>query len=185
MNGTLKILIGAIAVVLLVMLGQWELARIIRKEMAANTRRDSLATVVRQTDSVFVVDTMKLQSVRTRYVTARDTLTFRITDTVKVREVLNLADSTIKACTDAVSSCAVTLRARDSLIAELRMPLPVRRLTFPAEALYDPIRAEAAVRAGAELRLFWGFSAKAEAEARQGPTSGTSGALRVGLRKTF
>lgn len=181
-----KLIIGIAVAGLLFMVGEWELGRIIRKQMATTAKRDSLTANVKKTDSVFVVDTMKLQSVRTRYVASRDTLTFRITDTVRVREVLNLADSTVRACTDAVSSCAATIKARDSLIAELRKPLPVRRLTFPGEILYDPFRAEAAVRASAELRLFWGLSAKAEAEIRQRPTAPfTTGALRVGLRKTF
>lgn len=68
-------------------------------------KRDTLYVVRRDTVYARVV----------RYELLRDTL--RISDTVQVREFVRLADSTVHACTAALSSCDSVRMAKDSLIA--------------------------------------------------------------------
>jgi hypothetical protein len=66
-------------------------------------------------DTIYVVrrDTVFARAIR--YELLRDTL--RITDTVQVRNFVRFADSTVHACTEALSSCDSVRAAKDSLIA--------------------------------------------------------------------
>jgi hypothetical protein len=177
---------GALALVALLWGGKCYLEKAardaVRDEERVAAKRDS----VRVTDSVYVVDTLELRSLRTRY----DTLvrTRRITDTVWVRQVLAVADSTIRQCQQTVNSCADALRARDTLIAELEKPPKVRRLLYSTSLVYDPFGKALVLRGGPELRLFLGLHLVGEGEVRQSATAGETGirgALRVGVRRVF
>jgi hypothetical protein len=185
---------GALALVALLWAGKCQIERAARNAVEREQRVDSLTRQVKRTDSVFVVDTINLRELRTRYDTERRTIydTLRrqlvLTDTVRVRRTLELADSTIRSCTDAVNSCAATIKARDELIEELRKPPTVRRLAYSTTLAYDPLTKTLAFRGGPELRLFGGFHLVGEGELRQSATAGETGirgALRVGVRKTF
>lgn len=143
-------------------LGKW---REVAKRLQADSAR--IAASMRRTDSVFSRDTVRLRSTLIRYQTRRDTILAHLTDTVRVREFVTLADSTIGACRAAVSSCEARVSARDSLIVVLgrqrsadqklfraRLALADPRLAPYAEALVDPLDTQTLVgRAGLELRL--------------------------------
>jgi len=187
MTALYKFLAGAVGLVLLGWVGYCGIQRAARNAVLDAIKVDSLKKDVKRTDSVFVADTIRLRTIVPRYETARRTLV--ITDTQRVRTVLNLADSTIRACTETVSSCATALKARDSLIKELQKPPYVPRLQYSATLAYDPMTGSAVLRGGPEFRLFWGIHAIAEVEASQpasiSQTQGIKGALRVGVRKVF
>lgn len=78
---------------------------------------DSLRHRAARVDSVFVHDTVRLTQWRTRFDTLQDTVLQHLTDTVKVREFVRVADSTIAACSAVVLTCEARVAARDSLIA--------------------------------------------------------------------
>jgi hypothetical protein len=75
------------------------------QEQATRHSLDSLAVVSVRVDSVYVRDTLTLTHETTRYVTVRDTLLLHIHDTVTVLRFVQIADSTIKACTVLRSAC--------------------------------------------------------------------------------
>ena len=111
-------------------------------------------------------DTVKLNNVLNRYVTRRDTILSRLTDTVRVREFVATADSTIAACRSVVTTCEQRVADRDSLLrivgrqriadrerftAELKRANP--RVVPYVEGLYDPFNSTVTARAGLEMRL--------------------------------
>ena len=139
-------------------------------------------------DSGYRVDTVRLRSAGTAYAPLREAARKTPTDTVAVRKALNAADTAIKACLVVVASCEqrvkdrdAIIRNRDSLVAELRKPPKVPRLSFDAMELYDPFRRESQLRAGAEFRAFWDLRGRVELE--HSDTHGFS--TRVGIRKVF
>lgn len=67
-------------------------------------------------DTLYVRDTVALTKWRTRYNEVRDTVT--LTDTVNVRNVLFIADSTIISCSNALETCEHRVALRDSLLKE-------------------------------------------------------------------
>lgn len=177
---------GGVALVLLLWAAKCQIERTVKNAIKSDSTVTALKDSVRRTDSVFVADTFTLRVARTRYDTLRRQLV--ITDTVRVKEILTAADATIKACTDAVSSCANALRARDSLIKELQRQPYVPRITYPVAMLYELPSQSVALRGGPELRLFWGLSAIAEGEVKMSAVpseSGFRGAIRVGVQKRF
>jgi hypothetical protein len=178
-TAAVKALGGALAVVILGSVGVWAAGRSIRNAVRDEVKLARLDSTRAKHDSAYVVDTIKYSTTRTRYDTLRRKVV--LTDTQRVKETLAAADSALKQCAVVITSCEQRMRDRDSIIVELRKPPIVRRLTFPAEILYDPLRGESVLRGGTELRLFLGFSAKAEGELR---VPGSAG-LRVGLRKVF
>lgn len=70
--------------------------------------------IVAKTDTIFVRDTIYATRWKVKYDSIRDTL--NITDTVQVKEYVRVADSTIVSCQRALASCAVALKARDTVI---------------------------------------------------------------------
>lgn len=147
-------------------LGKW-------RDIAKRLQSDSAkaAASVRRTDSVFSRDTVRLRVTETRYKTLRDTIVSRLTDTLRVREFVTLADSTIGACRAAVSSCERRVAVRDSLIRTLgrqrqadakvfhaKLALADPRIAPYAEALVDPFDTQTIVgRAGLDLRVMRRF----------------------------
>lgn len=143
-------------------IGRWQ-------EIAKRLQADSAATAasIRRTDSVFSRDTLRLRITETRYVRARDTILAHLTDTVRVREFVTAADSTVAACRAVVATCEQRVAARDSLIAVLgrqrqsdrslfraRLALADPRLSPYAEALVDPLDTQTLVgRAGLEMKV--------------------------------
>jgi len=83
-----------------------------RIEFSALQRR------MRAVDTVYVRDTVRFTKLRTRY----DTLLVdrRITDTMWVRRLIQVGDSTIDACSDALGSCGAQVAVRDSMLFNLR-----------------------------------------------------------------
>lgn len=144
-----------------------------RDAVIAMLRRDSIAkaAAIRRVDSVFQRDTVRLSRTLTRFRTRVDSLLR--TDTLTVREsvIVATADTTIRACQRAVTSCTERVAARDSMIvllgfqrqtdaarhrAELARANP--RLLPYVEGHVDPLHASTVTaRAGVELRLFGPF----------------------------
>lgn len=90
-----------------------------RERLAAVTAKlhvDSLTAHTR--DSVVRVDTVRYVRWATKYDTAVKTL--RITDTIEVKRFVSVADSTIGACRQVVTSLSLSCAAKDSVIQDLR-----------------------------------------------------------------
>lgn len=110
------------------------------REAALVERNAHLENDAGRIDTVYTVDTIRLVSRHTAYVASRDTL--RITDTVQVRHLIALADSTISACSVALLTCEqakANLRAQianlDSTITAIQQQRPgFLRRTFGCTA---------------------------------------------------
>lgn len=95
-----------------------------RATRAALAAKDSVlaATVARlehekaAVDTVWRVDSLTFVKWRTRYDSTADTI--RVRDTLYVRK--DVADGTVKACSELLESCAVRVAKRDSIIAAER-----------------------------------------------------------------
>ena len=109
-------------------IGRW-------KAIAERLQSDSAkaAAGIRRVDSVYTRDTVTLRTVLNRYVTRRDTIVSRLTDTVTVREFVATADSVIAACRVAVESCERRVAARDSLITVIGRQRIADRNLFAAQ----------------------------------------------------
>jgi hypothetical protein len=82
-----------------------ERAVLASQEAATRHALDSLARVSARVDSVYVRDTLTLTHETTRYVTVRDTLLVHLTDTIRVKEYVQAADSVVRACSAVVTAC--------------------------------------------------------------------------------
>jgi hypothetical protein len=86
--------------------------------------------IVRQVDSVYVRDTVRLARWRDRWDSVR------VTDTVVVADIVyvprDAADSTISACYAVIRSCEARVAARDSLAASLQGALQAERAARPS-----------------------------------------------------
>ena len=147
-------------------IGRW-------KAIAQRLQSDSASAAagIRRVDSVYTRDTVTLRSVLKRYVTRKDTILARLTDTVTVRQFVATADSAVAACRITVASCEQRVAARDSLItvigrqriadrnlyaAELRRANP--RVVPYLEGLVDPADSRSLfARAGVEVRAVGRF----------------------------
>lgn len=87
--------------------------------------------VIRQVDSVYVRDTIRLARWRDRWDSVR------VTDTVVRDSVVyvnrDIADSTISACRAVVVSCEARVAARDSALAALRAALKAEQAARPSQ----------------------------------------------------
>jgi hypothetical protein len=151
----LALLIGA-----LVVWGQLKSA--LRRDGAQRERIVYIDRLIPVKDSV-------RQVARKRYDTVKRELP--PTPAPEVQEIAEACDSVI-----AADSAAIAVR--DSLIVELRRPMPQPRLKPFVEALYDPINGNA-VRAGAQVRLFKGVSLLGVGEYSKHPS------IRAGVRVEF
>lgn len=102
-----------------------EMAGLRTKHTADSLRADSLERVAR-------VDTLAL----TRWLTRWDSVKVpeRLTDTVEVIRTIATADSTIRACREAVSSLAMSCAAKDTVIADQRQIIAALRSASPVPA---------------------------------------------------
>jgi hypothetical protein len=91
--------------------------KLARQEFSALQRR------MQMVDTVYVRDTVRLSRIKTRY----DTLLVdvRTTDTVWVRRFVQVADSTILVCSEALNSCGARVAVRDSMLFNLRRQVDV------------------------------------------------------------
>jgi hypothetical protein len=162
---------------------------------------DSALAVARQqarrTDTLYVRDTLTLRRTQTRYERVVDSL--RVTDTLTVREqiIVGAADSTIRACRAALTTCEQRVADRDTVIARerrlratgdslsavlLRGARP-RLLPF-VEAGVDPLHDFGLVaRGGAELRLFGAVRLTGALDYSTAPETRTR--ALAGVRVTF
>lgn len=94
---------------------------------------DSLLVVaqadVQRLAGQYRVDTLRLTKWRTRLDTLRDSLT--ITDTVEVLRYVAVADSTIKACTSALSTCELRVGAERAVAIQWKAKYEAERSTRP------------------------------------------------------
>src|SRR5204863_7945719 len=115
-------------------------------------------------DSGYHVDTIRLRSASNAYQPLRAAARKTLSDTIAVRKALDAADTAIKACAVVITSCEQRVKDRDAIIAnrdslvtELRKPIPIPRLSYDAAGMYDPFRRESILRSGAEFRAFFDF----------------------------
>lgn len=144
----------------------------------ARLRADSArqAAAVRRIDSVYVRDTVRLNTSTTRYKALRDTI--NLTDTVEVIRTLAAADTAILACRATLETCEQRVAARDSLIRTLggqrqadqreaaaRLALADPRLAPWVEATIDPTDLQTVVgRAGLDFKVATRFRLTAAAQ---------------------
>lgn len=139
-----EVIIGIAVLGLVAMCHQRDQALVAKGKALANTAiyKAENAALARYADSLrtaFRVDTVRLTKWQTEYRTQRDTLV--LTDTVAVKEFVHVADSTVKACTAAVTTCSRALAAKDSL-HEATSELWAKRL-------------ESATREHTEVKVRW------------------------------
>ena len=95
---------------------------------------DSLLTIAEaRADSLKVVyrtDTLRLTKWRTRFDTALVTL--NVTDTVEVLRFVAMADSTIKSCSVALSTCEARVGAAEAITAQWRSKFEAERARRPS-----------------------------------------------------
>ena len=87
--------------------------------------RAALVLRAQVVDTVYRTDTVRLSRLKVRY----DTLLVdhRITDTVWVKQFVQVADSTIVACSGALETCGARVAIRDSMITNLDSLLQIEK----------------------------------------------------------
>lgn len=90
----------------------------------------------------------------------------------------DVVQEVVAACDSVIVADSAAIAVRDSLIVELRRPVPQPRLKPFVEALYDPVSG-AAFRGGAQVRLIRGLSFVAVGEYSAHPS------IRAGVRIEF
>ncbi len=88
-------------------------------------------------DTVYRRDTVKLTRTIARTDSLRDTLLVHLTDTLKVREFIAAADSTIHACTEVANTCATRLALKDQEIAALTIKVKAAPAALDARHWYS------------------------------------------------
>lgn len=110
--------------------GAWELGR--RDGMAAGLAVEQAAVVetLAVLDTVYRRDTVRLRVLVTRWDTLRQTVDRWKHDTITVVRVVQVADSTIRACTATVLTCEqrVALTTRRAELAEEELAIHRRRI---------------------------------------------------------
>jgi hypothetical protein len=173
----------------------WLNARLVRstvrdelKVAGFDTSRKKLDSARAAHDSGYRVDTVLLRSASNAYQPLRTAARKTPSDTIAVRRALDAADTAIKACAVVITACEQRVKDRDAIIAnrdslvrELRKPVPIPRLSYDAAGMYDPFKRESVLRTGAEFRAFFDFRGRVEAE--YSDVKGFAG--RVGVRKVF
>ena len=126
-----------LAYLLAAVLTLWAWQRDAKRAGAAEQRlrvADSLLTIAEaRADSLKVVyrtDTLRLTKWRTRFDTALVTL--NVTDTVEVLRFVAVADSTVKACSVALSTCEQRLGAQEAITAQWRSKFEAERARRPS-----------------------------------------------------
>lgn len=99
-----------------------QVASLTTKHRADSLRADSL-------ERVASIDTVALTRWLTRWDTAR--VAFNVHDTVEVIRTVSAADSTIRACREAVSALALSCSAKDTVIADQRQLIATLRSASP------------------------------------------------------
>lgn len=101
-----------------------------RRDHALMVRDSAIATLMREArhvDSIYVTDTIRLTKWKTAYDTTRDTVLAHLTDTIRVKEYVHVADSTIAACSRVVLTCQLRVAQRDSIILQQASQLKILR----------------------------------------------------------
>lgn len=150
-----------------------------RNRQEARFTRDSLATVhvldslrvqTAKLDTVFVQDTIRFTQWRDRWRILRDTLNQHTIDTLTIERVIQVADSTITACSEALQTCTDRGRViglqRDSLVSlNARLNRKPSRFGCVVGVTYtvgdvvdsrsfDDLKNRAGVSCGLRIRLF-------------------------------
>jgi hypothetical protein len=114
--------------------GAWELGRRDGRAEGLAVERAAVVETLAVLDTVYLRDTLRLRVLVTQWDTLRQTVDRWKRDTLVVERVVQVADSTIRACTAAVLTCeqrvALTVRRAELAEEELaihRMRIPTRR----------------------------------------------------------
>jgi hypothetical protein len=121
--------------------GAWELGRRDGRAEGLAVERAAVVETLAVLDTVYLRDTLRLRVLVTRWDTLRQTVDRWKHDTITVERVVQVADSTIRACTATVLTCEqrVALTVRRAELAEEELAIHRRRI---------PTRREQAVTHG-------------------------------------
>ena len=121
--------------------GAWELGRRDGRAEGLAVERAAVVETLAVLDTVYLRDTLRLRVLVTRWDTLRQTVDRWKHDTITVERVVQVADSTIRACTATVLTCEqrVALTTRRAELAEEELAIHRRRI---------PTRREQAVTHG-------------------------------------
>jgi hypothetical protein len=110
--------------------GAWELGRRDGRAEGLAVERAAVVETLAVLDTVYLRDTLRLRVLVTRWDTLRQTVDRWKRDTITVERVVQVADSTIRACTATVLTCEqrVALTVRRAELAEEELAIHRRRI---------------------------------------------------------
>ena len=110
--------------------GAWELGRRDGRAEGLAVKRAAVVETLAVLDTVYLRDTLRLRVLVTRWDTLRQTVDRWKHDTITVERVVQVADSTIRACTATVLTCEqrVALTTRRAELAEDELAIHRRRI---------------------------------------------------------
>jgi hypothetical protein len=110
--------------------GAWELGRRDGRAEGLAVERAAVVETLAVLDTVYLRDTLRLRVLVTRWDTLRQTVDRWKRDTITVERVVQVADSTIRACTATVLTCEqrVALTVQRAELAEDELAIHRRRI---------------------------------------------------------
>jgi hypothetical protein len=110
--------------------GAWELGRRDGRAEGLAVERAAVVETLAVLDTVYLRDTLRLRVLVTRWDTLRQAVDRWKHDTITVERVVQVADSTIRACTATVLTCEqrVALTTRRAELAEEELAIHRRRI---------------------------------------------------------
>ena len=110
--------------------GAWELGRRDGRAEGLAVKRAAVVETLAVINTVYLRDTLRLRVLVTRWDTLRQTVDRWKRDTLVVERVVQVADSTIRACTATVLTCEqrVALTVRRAELAEEELAIHRRRI---------------------------------------------------------
>jgi len=135
--------------------GAWELGRRDGRAEGLAVKRAAVVETLAVLDTVYRRDTLRLRVLVTRWDTLRQTVDQWKRDTLVVERVVQVADSTIRACTATVLTCEqrVALTVRRAELAEEELAIHRRRIpTRRGQAMTHGLAAAGGLALGLVVR---------------------------------
>ena len=125
-----RLVLLALGAAAALMAGAWELGRQDGRAEGLAVKRAAVVETLAVLDTVYLRDTLRLRMLVTRWDTLRQTVDRWKRDTLVVERVVQVADSTIRACTATVLTCEqrVALTTRRAELAEEELAIHRRRI---------------------------------------------------------
>jgi hypothetical protein len=126
----LRLVLLALGAAAALVAGAWELGRRDGRAEGLAVERAAVVETLAVLDTVYLRDTLRLRVLVTRWDTLRQTVDRWKHDTLVVERVVQVADSTIRACTATVLTCEqrVALTTRRAELAEEELAIHRRRI---------------------------------------------------------